>query len=281
MLNRSFVAAAQAAAFLLATANTVAADGAKYKYIAFTNCWTNPAQGARSELDFFSSAPATFGNAKPGASTVLSSSSNYQWEKGSNGVAYGDDSSTKFEFTIEAGGQAEDEGAKVGVASAGSVKYTVFKDKGKTLYSDPPYGCQVFYHAVPDSASSASSAAPASKTARPSSTSGAPAAATTTTPGGSVAAASATPSASATAAPPPDPQSSSGLSQGASIGVGVGVGIGGAALLGAFLFFLLRYLSQRRATRARGLEPGIEQYEKQGIDESYRARPPGIQSGMA
>ena len=276
-----------------------------YNWIGLVNCWTNPAQGARSELDFFNDKPSSFGSATPDARTVTSSNQNYVWENGGS-FTYGDQSDTKFTFSLNDNVKSQSAGAQVGAGNAGNTDYVIFKDKGTTLYSQPPYGCQVFYYAVPKaqagSASGGSASTAASTTTGAASTSGASAASSATsnvpsptaapenptsaTPGSP--AATATPSSSSPSSAPASGSSSSGLSQSATVGVGVGVGIGGAALLAAIGFLLWRYRGQRKENQAlqnrvRGLEPGIENMgprEKQGI-ESYHARPPGIDNNAA
>ena len=255
------------AVVLAAAATTAAAATAKYNYIAFANCWTNPAQGARSELDFFTDRPATFGNAKPDANVTVRDGQNYVWENGGS-YAYGDDKSTRFTFTVDNGNHDKTAGTQVGTAQAGSVQYVVLKEDGRTLYSDPPYSCPVFYYAVPKDSAAASSAlaSAASSTATASATS---ASASATSTGTGAPSPSPAPTgtdlgaaASATASSAP---ASSGLSQSAQVGVGVGVGVGGAALLAVAAFFLLRRRMMRNANR--GAEPGIENMSgKHGIE---------------
>ena len=277
-------------------------QSATYNWIGLVNCWTNPSSGARSELDFFNEKPSSFGSATPDARSVTSSNQNYVWEKGGS-FAYGDQSDTDFKFSLDDDVKSQAAGAQVGSGSAGNTDYVIFKDKGTTLYEQPPYGCQIFYYAVPkDQAGSASggsawsaSAAPsgpiesATPSSSPTSTStsasetpttseastasstgssvpsptAAPENPTSTTAGSPAAAATQSSSPSTSAAPAAG-ASSSGLSSSASVGVGVGVGIGGAALLAAIGFLLWRHRGQRK--------------ENQALQNRVRGLEPGIEN---
>jgi hypothetical protein len=113
-----------------------------------TNCWTDPVDGARSEVDFFAAYPSNFGTATPDTVGIASDGVNYEWE--SNGsVAIGKDTFT-WNFPAGEGTKDQPAGAEVGTASLAKAgtQFTIVKESQQTLYTDGDYNCVVIYGAI-------------------------------------------------------------------------------------------------------------------------------------
>lgn len=137
-----------AAAIPTPSADTASVNTKKLTRAFLTNCWTDPSDGARSEVDLFKTYPANFGTATPDTIGVASDGYNTEWESGGS-VPVG--SSDTFSWVFPAGEGAKDQpnGSEVGNASlASGAKFTIIKESGQTLYVDGEYTCYTFYGAI-------------------------------------------------------------------------------------------------------------------------------------
>ena len=209
-------------------------------YAFFVNCWAQP--GARSEVDWFSSYPTDFGNAKPESSEIINDSSNFEWENGGTAPDPSGSVLTWGKLTKNASTNSQ-----AGTATDGPLKYMVLRDTDSTLYTDNDFNCIVVYRLQQIGGTTTTSEPPSSNATQvPDTTTSSTAPATT----------------SATTTPTAVPvTNNSSSSDHVGIGVGVGVGVGGALVLGALAFFIWQ---RRRAAKNRN-EPMQGVYsEKKG-----------------
>ena len=132
---------------IAAPAPAAAAKPSKLTRAFLTNCWTDPSDGARSEVDFFKTDPSNLGSATPDNISIASDGSNTEWESGGS-VAVGDDTFT-WVFPAGEGAKDQPDGAEVGSASlASGAQFTIIKESGQVVYTDGDFTCYTFYGAI-------------------------------------------------------------------------------------------------------------------------------------
>ena len=117
----------------------------------FVNCYTNPTDGTRGEVDFFKKAPLkTFGHANPDIVSVVSDGINEVWENGGGitTTAVGSTSAT-FAWTINYTQESISDvppGFEVGNATLSTgQKFALFKGDSELLRktgSNPTFSCK-------------------------------------------------------------------------------------------------------------------------------------------
>ncbi|MCJ1333746.1 hypothetical protein MMC10_010446 [Thelotrema lepadinum] len=148
LLLSSLLALSVSAAPTLPARDTAAASPSSSTRAFLTNCWTNPAAGARSEIEFYAAYPKNFGSAAHKNNVVVTSDgSNLVWEDGGSATYQSD----TFTWTITtANVTAVPAGSEVGSASFATAgnQYTLVKESEQILYSMDGFDCRVIYGAI-------------------------------------------------------------------------------------------------------------------------------------